>query len=119
MISRPDYGVDAPGVVRGLTAAGVVCFATAGGSLWLATIWLAIVVGLIGLVPLGEAWLMIRYARHGKFRRRDRILGLVAWRGDEHVLDVGTGRGLLLIGAAKRLTTGHTRPESTSGAPRI
>jgi ubiquinone/menaquinone biosynthesis C-methylase UbiE len=30
----------------------------------------------------------------------------VPWRGDEAVLDVGCGRGLLLIGAAKRLTTG-------------
>ena len=29
-----------------------------------------------------------------------------AWRGDESVLDVGCGRGLLLIGAAKRLKTG-------------
>jgi ubiquinone/menaquinone biosynthesis C-methylase UbiE len=28
------------------------------------------------------------------------------WRGDEAVLDVGCDRGLLLIGAAKRLTTG-------------
>ena len=43
----------------------------------------------------------------GKYRHRERILAKVNWRGDEHVLDVGTGRGLLLIGAAKRLTTGH------------
>ena len=28
------------------------------------------------------------------------------WRGDEKVLDVGCGRGLFLIGAAERLTTG-------------
>ena len=35
------------------------------------------------------------------------MLSLVKWRGDEKVLDVGTGRGLLAIGAAKRLTTGQ------------
>jgi ubiquinone/menaquinone biosynthesis C-methylase UbiE len=28
------------------------------------------------------------------------------WRGDDKVLDVGCGRGLLLIGVARRLTTG-------------
>jgi len=31
---------------------------------------------------------------------------MISWRGDEQVLDVGTGRGLLLIGAARRLTSG-------------
>jgi ubiquinone/menaquinone biosynthesis C-methylase UbiE len=35
------------------------------------------------------------------------MLSLHPWRGDEQVLDVGCGRGLLLAGAAKRLTTGH------------
>jgi arsenite methyltransferase len=34
------------------------------------------------------------------------MLNMLRWRGDERVLDVGTGRGLLLIGAARRLTTG-------------
>lgn len=29
------------------------------------------------------------------------------WRGDELVLDVGCGRGLLLIGAAHRLNSGR------------
>jgi arsenite methyltransferase len=35
------------------------------------------------------------------------MLNMVRWRGDEQVLDVGTGRGLLLIGAARRLTSGR------------
>jgi len=50
---------------------------------------------------------MLVYAKAGKFRHRDRILAKVPWTGVETVLDVGAGRGLLLIGAAKRLTTGH------------
>jgi ubiquinone/menaquinone biosynthesis C-methylase UbiE len=37
----------------------------------------------------------------GKFRHRDFMLSLHNWRGDENVLDVGCGRGLLLAGAAK------------------
>jgi arsenite methyltransferase len=51
--------------------------------------------------------LMLLYAKWGKFRHRDMMLNMVRWRGDERVLDVGTGRGLLLIGAARRLTTGQ------------
>ena len=51
--------------------------------------------------------LMLLYAKWGKFRHRDMMLNMLRWRGDERVLDVGTGRGLLLIGAARRLTTGR------------
>jgi ubiquinone/menaquinone biosynthesis C-methylase UbiE len=36
------------------------------------------------------------------------MLNMAPWRGDEQVLDVGTGRGLLMVGAAKRLTTGKS-----------
>lgn len=50
---------------------------------------------------------MLLYSLHGKFTHRDRMLALHLWRGHEQVLDVGTGRGLMLIGAAKRLTVGH------------
>jgi len=49
---------------------------------------------------------MLLYGTYGKFRHRDRMISMVDWNGNENVLDVGTGLGLLLIGAAKRLTTG-------------
>src|SRR5215813_8441659 len=52
--------------------------------------------------------LMLLYIKHGKFRHRERMLSLISWKGSETVLDVGTGRGLLMIGAAKRLTTGKS-----------
>ena len=38
---------------------------------------------------------------------RDRVLGRIAWRGDERVLDIGCGRGLALIGAAGRVPRGR------------
>ena len=50
--------------------------------------------------------LMIWASLFGKIRVRDPILRWHPWQGDEQVLDVGCGRGLYLVGAAKRLTTG-------------
>ena len=49
---------------------------------------------------------MVWGSKVGKVRGRDRLLDSLPWRGDEAVLDVGCGRGLLLIGTARRLTTG-------------
>ena len=40
-------------------------------------------------------------------RARDQLLDGLQLQGDETVLDVGCGRGLLLIGAAKRLPRGR------------
>ncbi|MBC7840998.1 MAG: class I SAM-dependent methyltransferase [Gemmatimonadaceae bacterium] len=68
-------------------------------------------VGAVGaLYGLGMSCYMTWSSKVGKRRTRDRLLDLAAqmrpWRGDETVLDVGCGRGLMLIGAAQRLTTG-------------
>lgn len=43
----------------------------------------------------------------GKVRFRQQVLGLVPWSGDEAVLDVGCGRGLLLTAAASRVPFGR------------
>jgi ubiquinone/menaquinone biosynthesis C-methylase UbiE len=34
------------------------------------------------------------------------MISMIDWKGNEKVLDIGTGRGLLMIGAAKKLTLG-------------
>jgi arsenite methyltransferase len=109
---KPDYGIDAPGVVRNLfivAAAGFALFLAARLGLWSghigpvevagSVVWPGLGCGLMGL------W-MLYDSKIGKLRERERLLDLVPWRGDETVLDVGCGRGLLLIGAAGRLTTG-------------
>jgi arsenite methyltransferase len=116
----PDYGIDAPGVVRNLFLAG--------GLGWL--IWGSVVIGFwsgqlvipvpgirlvfplagmgfgcgIGFTLMG-IW-MIWESKVGKVRNRERLLQRIEWTGQEQVLDVGCGRGLMLIGAAMRLTAG-------------
>jgi arsenite methyltransferase len=111
MAQKPNYGIDAPGVIRNLFLAGVFFLAIA---LLFPRVTIGHVVFLLipgFLWPAGyfivTAALMLIYALAGKFRHRDRMLAKVQWTGAEQVLDVGAGRGLLLIGAAKRLTTGH------------
>jgi SAM-dependent methyltransferase len=111
---RADYGIDAPQVVRNLALAGTACLALAllaYLSLGSAEPGLAVSLLHMGLWPgitlLATAGLMLYGSKVGKLRMRDRLLAGIPWRGDERVLDVGCGRGLLLIGAAKRLTTGR------------
>ncbi len=67
---------------------------------------LAYLVLASGIVFLSFVLWHLLYVRFGKLRHRDALLSLVEWKGNENVLDVGTGRGLLLIGAAKKLREG-------------
>jgi len=110
--TKPDYGLDAPQVVRRLLLAGA---AGVIGGLLLAmfaghrSLWLSILVGTGiggGICWIATATLMLFGSRVLKVRLRERLLDAIPWRGDEQVLDVGCGRGLMLIGAAKRLTNG-------------
>jgi SAM-dependent methyltransferase len=111
MAKKPDYGIDAPKVIRNLLIGGVACVivAFAFPTLHLGPVAFQPYPGLLYSAPwlFAPAILMLIYAKAGKFRHRDRMLAKVSWTGAEAVLDVGAGRGLLLIGAAKRLTTGH------------
>ena len=68
---------------------------------------LAIGICAAAMVPLILGALMVAYALGGKARMRERMLDAVPWSGDEQVLDIVTGGGLLLIGAAQRLRDGR------------
>ncbi len=110
MSNAANYGQDAPTVVRNLAAAGAL------------SVSIAVVVRLLDAGPPlsrlafllwpGVAWLatavwMIIGSRVVKLRARDRLVRDLGLKGDERVLDVGCGRGLLLHGVAKALTTGR------------
>src|SRR5437868_3777990 len=109
MTTKPDYGIDAPGVIRNLAVIGVVLLIGAATPHWGPLRFsdnLRVTMLITAAFCVVEAVLMLLYAKVGKFGHRDRMLAKVEWKGSELVLDVGTGRGLLLIGAAKKLTTG-------------
>ena len=108
---RPDYGVDGWAFVVGLLSGGA---ALAGAGTILTVVAegaAARVIGLallgLGAVALVPGLLGLLYVKQGKYRHRDRLLDRVAWRGDEQTLDIGTGGGLLLVGAARRAPTGR------------
>ncbi len=125
---QPDYGLDAPKLVRRFAIRGgfLIAFAVV---LYLANRntspgtaqALASILVCIGLGFFVTAGIMVWSSRVAKLKVRDRMLDGFSWRGDETVLDVGCGRGLLLIGAAKRLKTGKVtgvdiwRSEDLSG----
>lgn len=107
-MKKPDYGFDAPDVMRNLLIFGATTAVAGAVSLgfWSKIVgWLLVVAG--GTVfLLGVS--MVVYGLVGKFRVRAWMLSRIVWRGDEQVLDIGTGSGLLMIGAAKRLTSGKS-----------
>ncbi|MBS0198190.1 MAG: class I SAM-dependent methyltransferase [Planctomycetes bacterium] len=111
---RPDYGIDAPGVVRNLFIGGsvaVLVWAVAFSGLLPRSEWTRFFVrngSAMAIVCLGMGSYMYLSAKYGKIREREWLLDLKpgGWRGDETVLDVGCGLGVMLIGAAKRLSTG-------------
>lgn len=111
--ARPDYGQDVPDTVNALALAGIAA-QLGGAGLWLAlrarnrrlAVVLSLGVAGAGTLALGGAEFLIWLSRVAKLRERRTLLDAIPWHGDERVLDVGCGRGLLLVGAAGRLTTG-------------
>jgi SAM-dependent methyltransferase len=109
---RPDYGIDAPGVVRNLLLIGAIGLLLAGTAA--AGLWSGVAMGIHwgwsgvswGTACTAIGLHMIWSSKVGKVREREPLLDLLPWKGDETVLDVGCGRGLMLVGAAKRLTSG-------------
>jgi len=113
-LRKPDWGLDAP---------GFQLFARYGGVIAVVVGRMVNEHGVLSSVPwmvsvgsalmwMGTSFFIVSAVSYfgskvGKLLLRDGILESIHWRGDEQVLDVGCGHGLLLIGAAKKLKTGH------------
>jgi arsenite methyltransferase len=110
---RGRYGVDgdyrlipAPVVLAGYL---LLCLAATT----LAVLWLAAGQTLSGLAAAVVAVLLIaagvsvlRFSRRGKFEVWARLLTGIGLHGDERVLDLGCGRGAVLLAAAKLVPRG-------------
>ena len=110
---QPDYGIDGPG---GNALLLFVSVGSAAAAVWLHRLqflpsWGTPLAQTVLLIVAFDCLLLVGsvlwYSKVEKQREAQRLLALVPWRGDELVLDVGCGRGLLLIGAAQRLTSGR------------
>ena len=94
------YGIEAPYVPAVLSAGGMACCAVAK---WRKAPWLAV----IGVSLLAQAGLYLHTTVRGKVRVWGRELDRLELRGNEHLLDLGCGRGAVLIEAAQRLPRGR------------
>lgn len=124
--AEPSYGIDAPPIVATfvmlaviLTSLGIFLGSGTGG------IGAAVGPWIVALVCEGAAASMVWTSRTGKPRLWSAALDALALEGSEHALDVGCGRGLVLIETAKRLPQGKAtgidiwRNKDQSGNSRV
>lgn len=99
---RPRYGVDALPVPAVLGGAGVACYLAAAR-------WRTgrIVMAAAGTVLLANTGFYLHTTLRGKVRIWERELDRVGFTGNEQLLDLGCGRGLVLLAAARRLPAGR------------
>src|SRR5262245_53814641 len=106
MTRRADYGYDAPVALLVFAGLGVAATVAALVS-WRQHDRLARPMALYGAFFLANAGSFFYTTRRGKFRVWREVLDELHLRGDERVLDMGCGRGAVLIAVAERLTSGR------------
>jgi arsenite methyltransferase len=111
---QADYGYDgsfntvsARGQVVGVAVSSSALFAGAGFALARGHRWAAAIAAASATEILATAVSFIYATRSGKFRVWSGVLDDLGLRGDETVLDLGCGRGAVLLAVAKRLPAGR------------
>lgn len=97
---KVDYGVDAGYLLPLGAIVGVAVVVVAAMSRSI----VPLVAGCASLCFVGSG---LHSSRRGKFLVWEELLDSLNLKGDEQVLDLGCGRGAVLLAAAKRLTKGH------------
>jgi SAM-dependent methyltransferase len=101
-VSWPRYGVDAPPLPAVVGTAGLACCVAAArwrrGRLAMAT---------AGAILVGNAGVYLHTTLRGKLRIWEQELDRIGLQGNEQLLDLGCGRGMVLIAAARRLPEGR------------
>ena len=109
-----DYGQDAPDLLQNylckgteLIIVGMLIRCVARSRRWRVLVWAGRFLQGIGCFWLMRGLIMIWSSRVVKVWAADDLLNALELQGNEIVLDGGCGRGLLLIKAAKRLSSGR------------
>ena len=120
--NKIDYGIDAPGIRSGMFVIALVGCIMIGLANFAGIYWLkntpifSIILNIIGITIALYGSFMASYMTYcskiGKLKTRDFLLDEVGkylkWDDVKQSLDIGCGKGLLLIGAAKRMGTGSS-----------
>lgn len=127
-----DYGIDgsfhtvsARGQAALLAAMSAALLATSGVSLARGNRVAAAAASGVNAAMIATTALYLRTTRIGKFEVWARILDELRLRGDETLLDLGCGRGAVLLAAAKLLPRGRAigvdvwRADQTGNSPEV
>jgi SAM-dependent methyltransferase len=109
---NPDYGQEMPGIIITMSILAIVMFILA---FWQYHKYLthinqnltnSIILASTSILFIFIAIVGIWSSKFGKLILRDIVLSKLNFKGTETVLDLGCGKGLLLIGAAKKIPLG-------------
>ena len=104
---RGAYGIDAPYVPLWMGAGAVAAIAIFFIASGLSVPALALPAGYVGAVLALSVTVYVYTSRFGKLAVWAELLLSLHLRGDEHVLDLGCGRGAVLLMVAKLLPRGR------------